>query len=157
RHFVKAGGGLRHVGLNGTSSDGSQGLYVFRTLDAFERTQADSFRQLFGPADLQLSANRLQAFIQDHWTLAPRLTIDLGARLDATDITPGIGVDVRQVSSRGGVAWMPAHDWVIRGGIGGFGDRAVLASLERAWLAQHRGVFEQVVDGDSAQRVLADT
>src|SRR5262249_13170330 len=134
----------------GTTADGARSLYVFRSLDAFQRGEADSIRQTFGGSDVDIVSQRTGAFIQDHWTAAAGLTIDAGIRFDATALTPSLGITSRQLSPRAGLAWMPAHDWVIRAGAGTFADRLVLASFERAWLAAYRGGFEQIAVAPAA-------
>jgi hypothetical protein len=69
---------------------------------------------------------------------------------DASAFPSSFGITNRQVSPRAGVAWMPAPEWVIRGGAGFFADRLVLAALERGWLAQQRHVAEYITDQRAA-------
>ena len=85
-----------------------------------------------------LSVIRTSAFVQDHWTPTPQITVDAGVRFDASAFPSSLGMTNRQLSPRAGVAWMPAAKWVIRGGAGLFADRLVLAAVERGWLAQKR-------------------
>jgi len=60
-----------------------------------------------------------------------------------------LGITDRQVSPRVGIAWTAAPQWVIRGGAGLFGDRLVLASVERALSTVRDGVVEYIGERDS--------
>jgi len=104
-------------------------------------------------ADFALSGTRVSTFLQDHWTPKQAITIDVGARFDASVFPSSLGITSRQVSPRVGVAWMPAAKWVVRGGAGLFADRLVLAAVERGWLAQQRQVVEYVADLSAAPSV----
>ena len=154
QHLLKAGAGLKHVGITGTVADGVRGLYTFRSLDTFLVGQPDSARLISGVATLNFAAWRASAFVQDHWTPVSTLTIDAGLRFDTTQFPSSLGLSNRQLSPRVGVAWTPASDWVVRGGAGWFADRIVLASIERALVAQQDGVVEQIADGHDARPSL---
>jgi hypothetical protein len=108
-----------------------------------------------GAAAFDLSLTRASAFVHDHWTPQPAITIDAGARFDASVFPSSLAITNRQVSPRAGVAWMPAAKWVIRGGAGLFADRLVLAAVERGWAAQQRQLVEYVTDQSSAPSVYA--
>jgi hypothetical protein len=148
-HFLKVGANVRHVAVTGTTTDGVRVLYTFRTLDAFLADQPDTMRRMSAGADVDVSVTRASGFIQDHWTPRPAVTIDAGARFDASLFPSSLGITNRQVSPRVGVAWMPTATWVIRGGAGLFADRFVLAAVERASLAQQHQVVEYITDGPS--------
>jgi Carboxypeptidase regulatory-like domain/TonB dependent receptor-like, beta-barrel len=149
-HLLRTGINLRHVGVTGTTADGSHGIDVFRTLDAFLGARPDTTRRMSAGAALDFSVTRASAFVQDHWTLHPALTVDAGARFDASVFPSSFGITSRQLSPRVGVAWMPVATWVVRGGAGVFADRLVLAALERGWLAQQHQVVEVATDQSSA-------
>jgi hypothetical protein len=146
-HFVKAGADVRHVTVTGRTSDGVGGIYLFRTPGAFLQGQPDQIRRMSAAADIDLSMTRVSAFAQDRWTPRPGLTIDAGARFDASVLPTSLDVTNRQVTPRAGVAWTPAANWVVRGGAGIFADRIVLAALERPWLTQERQRTELAADG----------
>jgi hypothetical protein len=146
-HFLKAGASVRQVAVAAATTDGVRGLYAFRTLDAFLERQADTIRSVSAGASVDLSVTRASAFIQDHWTPGPAVTIDAGVRFDASLFPESLGIRNRQASPRIGVACMPTVKWVIRGGAGVFADRFVLAAVERGWLAQQEGIVESITDG----------
>jgi hypothetical protein len=148
-HFLKTGVNVRHVGVTGTTSDGLHGIEAFRTLESFLNGQPEATRRMSTPADIALSVTRASAFLQDHWTPKPDITIDAGVRFDASVFSRSLGITNRQVSPRVGVAWMPAAKWVIRGGAGLFADRLPLAALERGSLAQQGGVVEYAMNQPS--------
>ena len=141
-HFLKAGLNVRRVGVTAATTDGIHGVGAYRTLDAFLAGRPETTRQMSAAADFDLSVVRTSAFVQDQWTPTPQITIDAGARFDASAFPSSLGMTDRQLSPRAGVAWMPAAKWVIRGGAGLFADRLVLAAVERAWLTRNRQVVE---------------
>ena len=149
-HFLKAGVNVRHVAVPGSTADGVRGIYLFRTLDAFLDRQPEAMRQLSAGANVDLAVTRASAFVQDHWTPQPTITLDAGVRVDASVFPSSFGIRNHKVSPRVGVAWTPAPKWVLRGGAGTFADRLVLAAVERAWLTQHHQVVEQITDALSA-------
>jgi hypothetical protein len=150
-HFLKAGANVRHVAVAGSTADDVRGIYLFRTLDAFLAGQPEAMRQLSAGADVvDLAVTRASAFVQDRWTPQSGLTIDAGARVDASVFPSLLGIRNRKVSPRVGLAWMPDAKWVFRGGAGTFADRLVLAAVERAWLTQQHQVVEQVANALSA-------
>ena len=151
-HFLKAGFNARYVVVTGTTTDGIYGVAAYRTVDAFLAGQGEASRQVSAGADVDLSVTRASAFVQDHWTPTPQVTVDAGVRFDASALPSSLSITNRQVSPRVGVAWMPAAKWVIRGGAGLFADRLVLAAVERSWLAQQRQVVEHAT-GQSAPSV----
>jgi hypothetical protein len=154
QHLWKAGVGIKHIGITGTVADGARGLYTFRSLDAFFAGQPDTERQVSASAPVDYGDWRSSAFLQDHWTPIPTLTIDGGVRFDTTRFPTSLGLSNRQVSPRGGLAWTLGHDWVVRGGGGWFADRIVLASIERALTAQEHGIVEHITEGDETRTSL---
>src|ERR1019366_5662579 len=90
------------------------------------------------------------AFLQDHWSLTRKLTVDLGLRYDFEQLPSLFQQDAKNLSPRVGLAYAVTPTWVVRTGYGIFFDRYVLASLNRA--IQKNGVnsVEQVLDRGAA-------
>jgi hypothetical protein len=156
-HFVKAGFDFTNLALTGIRSDGMGGVFQFRTLDAFLAGQPDSFRQVFGQSAVDLSTHRTGVFVQDHWTPVSQLTLDAGVRFDVETLPSRLDVDDKQWSPRVGVAWTPAPKWVLRGGVGRFADRLVLAAFEPSLLVDGQYGTEQVMNGTAASALLKMT
>jgi hypothetical protein len=144
--FVRAGADIRHVAVIGRTVDGIRGIYLFPTPEKFLAGQPDEARHMSAAADVDFATTRASAFVQDHWTPKPDLTIDAGARFDASVLPRSLGMTNRQVSPRLGLAWSPGATWVVRGGAGVFADRLVLAAVERAWVSEQRQVVERIAD-----------
>jgi hypothetical protein len=64
------------------------------------------------------------AFGQDHWTVSPRLAVDLGVRTESQVVSESL-----RVAPRGGISWnpFPHAGTVIRAGVGVFYDRVPLS------------------------------
>jgi hypothetical protein len=99
---------------------------------------------------VDFSVTSLGGFVQDHWSLARQLTVDLGVRYDFEHLPAGFNQDANNVSPRIGLAWSPSPKGVFRAGYGVFFDRYVLANLTRAIEKDGSQAFEQVADGDTA-------
>jgi hypothetical protein len=149
QHLLKAGAGFKRIGVTGSVADGVRGLYTFRSLDDFFASRPDGTRSMSAAASIDFAAWRGSAFVQDHWTPAPAVTVDGGVRLDVMGFPSSLGMSSHQVSPRIGIAWTAAPGWVIRGGAGTFADRLVLASIERAWSADQHGVTELIGAGNA--------
>ena len=70
-------------------ADGFGGIYIFATLPDFAAGRYDQFRQAFGESATSFAVQNYGAFVQDHWSVARRLTIDLGVRYDFEHL-PGV-------------------------------------------------------------------
>lgn len=147
-HFLKFGGSIRRLRVTGSTADGVAGVRIYRTLDDFLAGRPQETRIMSSSESLDLRTTRTSVFLQDHWTPRSTVTIDFGARFDATFLPRSLDITNRQLSPRVGFAYQPQGGWLIRGGAGVFADRIVLAALERPWLFRQRGVTERVfVDG----------
>ena len=80
RHLFSFGADLDWVRENVSAYDGFGAAYIFPTLDAFLNGQPDQYRQAFGNPRTNFVTPKYSDFIQDHWTLTSRLTIDAGIR-----------------------------------------------------------------------------
>jgi Carboxypeptidase regulatory-like domain/TonB dependent receptor-like, beta-barrel/TonB-dependent Receptor Plug Domain len=155
RHLLKVGGAVNRVSLRAAEPDGFGGVYLYGTLADFLAGRPDQFRQAFGQASVEFPVTSFGGFVQDHWSLAPQVTIDLGIRYDFEQLPGGFNQDAKNVSPRIGLAWSPSSRWVLRTGYGIFFDRYVLANLTRAIEKNGAQAFEQVADGDKAASLFA--
>jgi hypothetical protein len=155
KHLWKTGGVVNRVRLRASSPDGFGGVYQFSTLADFLAGRPDQFRQAFGGADVDFPVTSLGGFVQDHWSVAPRVTLDLGVRYDYERLPQGFNQDANNFSPRIGLAYSPISKWVLRAGYGIFFDRYVLANLARAIEKNGSQAFEQVAEGDAAVTTFA--
>jgi hypothetical protein len=130
-HLVKAGATLNHVSLDAAMADGFGGLLIFGSLSDFMAGLTDSLRQASGKIDTSFAVTNYGAFVQDHWSVARNLTVDLGLRYDFESLPGVFHEDRNNFSPRVGLAYHVAPDWMVRAGYGIFFDRYVLASLNR--------------------------
>jgi hypothetical protein len=154
RHLWKVGGTVNRVSLRATVLDGFGGLYLFGDLADFFAGSPDSFRQAFGDPGTNYAVTSYGAFVQDHISLLPHLTMDIGLRYDFEHLPAGFNEDSNNVSPRIGLAFSPTARWVLRAGYGIFYDREILANLNRA--IEENGVsgFEQVANGNLAANLF---
>src|SRR5712672_2069958 len=155
KHLWRAGGTVNRVRLRAGVPDSFGGIYLFNSLADFLAGAPDQFRQAFGNPNVDFPVTSFGGFVQDHWSLARQLTIDLGVRYDFERLPAGFNEDTNNVSPRIGLAWSPSSKLVFRGGYGIFVDRYVLANLARAIEKNGSRAFEQVADGVSAISLLA--
>lgn len=82
---------------------------------AYQMTEQITFSG--GKTPYSLSDTEYAAYGQDHWTLSPRVAIDLGVRTESQEVSESV-----RVAPRFGVAWspFPGHQTVIRSGFGLF-------------------------------------
>jgi hypothetical protein len=157
KHLWKMGGTVNRVRLVADAPDGFNGAYLFGSLANFLAANPDQFRQAFGSPQVDFPVTSFGGFIQDHWSLARHLTVDLGGRYDFEHLPAGFNQDMDNLSPRIGLAWSPSPRWVLRGGYGIFFDRYVLANLTRAIEKNGSQAFEQVADGSTAANLFALT
>ena len=150
KHVWKVGGTVNRVSLDATIQDGFGGLYLFSTLADFLAGHPIQFRQDFGGSKVEFPVSSFGGFAQDHWSVTPKVTVDLGIRYDFEHLPSEFNQATHDFSPRIGLAWSPAERWVFRAGYGIFFDRQVLANLARAIEKNGTQAFEQVVDGNAA-------
>jgi outer membrane receptor for ferrienterochelin and colicin len=155
KHLWKVGGAANRVRLRADAPDGFGSVYLFGSLADFLARNPDQFRQAFGNPNVNFPVTSFGGFVQDHWSLAAKLSVDLGVRYDFEHLPAGFNQDTNNLSPRIGVAWSPSPKWVFRAGYGVFFDRYVLANLTRAIEKNASQGFEQVADGSVAANLFA--
>ena len=155
KHVWKAGADVNRVRENADAEDGFAGVYLFNTVQNFLAGSPEQYRQAFGNPAVNFPVTIYGAFVQDHWSVAPRLTVNLGVRYDFELLPSGFNEDADNFSPRIGLAWSPSSRWVFRAGYGIFYDRYVLANLARAVDKNGSEAFEQVADGADAANLFA--
>lgn len=150
KHLLKAGFGLEDVALRAAVLDGFNGFYVFSDVAALAAKSPIFYTQAFGQPDTNFSVQRLDAFLQDHWTLNKTLTVDYGVRYDHNQLPPSFHSDVADFSPRLGIALSPAPNWVVRSGFGTFFDRYTLDAINRAIEFNGTQAYQQIVEGPGA-------
>jgi outer membrane receptor protein involved in Fe transport len=155
RHLWKVGGTVNRVSLRATVLDGFGSIYLFNSLaDFLSKGTPDSFRQAFGNPGTNMAATSYGVFVQDHFYLLPRLTVDLGLRYDFEHLPGAFNQDTNNFSPRIGLAYSPGSRWVLRAGYGIFYDRQVFANLNRAIAENGVSGFEQVANGSVAATIF---
>src|SRR5260221_7615747 len=155
KHLWKVGGTVNRVRLRADVPDGFDGVYLFGSPGDFLAGNPNQFRQAFGNSTVDFPVTSVGGFVQDHWSLARQLTVDLGVRYDFERLPAGFNQDANNVSPRIGLAWSPSPKWVFRAGYGIFFDRYVLANLTRAIDKNGSQAFEQIADGNAAVSLFA--
>src|SRR6266852_2242049 len=155
KHLWKVGGTVNRVRLRADVPDGFGSGYLFGSLTDFVAAHPNQFRQAFGSSTADFPVTSVGGFVQDHWSLARQLTVDLGVRYDFERLPAGFNQDTNNVSPRIGVAWSPFPRWVFRAGYGVFFDRYVLANLTRVIEKNGSQAFEQVVDRNAASSLFS--
>jgi outer membrane receptor for ferrienterochelin and colicin len=154
-HLWKVGGTVNRIRLRADVPDGFDGVYLFGSLEDFLAANPNQFRQAFGSPHVDFPVTSFGGFVQDHWSIARQLTVDLGVRYDFERLPAGFNQDTNNVSPRIGLAWSPSPKWVFRAGYGVFFDRYVLANLTRAIEKNGSQAFEQIADGNVAASLFA--
>ena len=149
-HLWKAGATINRAHESTALADGFGGLYIFANLVDFSARRPDQFRQAFGAVGADYAETSYGAFLEDHWTLTPKLTADVGLRFDFERLPGAFRQDIDNVSPRIGLAYALAPSWVVRGGYGIFFDRYILASLNRVMQKNGINAFERVLDDNAA-------
>lgn len=132
RHRISAGVTVRHVGLDADWRERFHGLFVFPTLEDFERGLPDVYSQAFGSTAFTLPTTQTGLWWQHRWQARDGLLLELGARADwqwfASPRVPDTGL---QASPRAGISWRPlrTRPLVLRAGFGLFVDRYPLGWL----------------------------
>ncbi|HWN99519.1 MAG TPA: TonB-dependent receptor, partial [Blastocatellia bacterium] len=157
-HLIRSGLTANHVRLHSFAPDGFGSVYLFGSLADFLTGRADTFRQAFGDPSTSFVVTSFGGFIQDHWSVNKRVTLDLGLRYDFEHLPNQCNQDTNNLSPRIGIAYSPSDTWVLRAGYGIFHDRYVLAFLNRALEKDGSRAFEQVVSNvDMASAIFQNS
>src|SRR5882762_4908548 len=105
KHLSKVGGTVNRVRLRADVPDGFDGVYLFGSLGDFLAGNPNQFRQSFGNSTVDFPVTSFGGFVQDHWSLARQLTVDLGVRYDFERLPAGFNQDTNNISPRVGLAW----------------------------------------------------
>jgi hypothetical protein len=146
-HVMTLGAHVESIRFSDTFLANRAGIWTFDSLDSLERGQASDYeRSLPGPLRpsnaLEFPTAQVGAYVQDRWSLGPKLTMTLGVRLDVPMFTKRAatnpvlesltGYDTGRlpgdhplVSPRIGMSYDVAGDGstFVRGGIGLFSAR----------------------------------
>jgi Carboxypeptidase regulatory-like domain/TonB dependent receptor/TonB-dependent Receptor Plug Domain len=154
RHLINFGGDLDWIHENVSAYEGFGAVYIFPTLDAFLSGAPDQYRQAFGNPSTHFVTPRYSGFIQDHWALTKRLTIDAGIRYDFEHLPAQFKEDRNDLAPRIGLAYSPSSEWALRAGFGIFFDSYLLAAVNGALEKNGIQAFEQVADGQAATQIF---
>ena len=154
RHLISFGADLDWIRENVSAHDGFGALYVFPNLNAFLNGQPDQYRQAFGNPSTNFATPKYSGFIQDHWTLTRRFTMDAGIRYDFEHLPSQFKHDTNDFAPRIGLAYSPSPDWALRAGFGVFFDRYLLAAVNSTLEKNGLQAFEQVADGQAATQIF---
>ena len=116
--------------------------------------QPDQYRQAFGSPNTNFATPKYSGFIQDHWTLAKRFTMDVGVRFDFEHLPAQFREDTNDFAPRIGLAYSPSPNWALRAGFGVFFDRYLLAAANNAIQKNGIQAFEQVAYGQAAAQIF---
>jgi hypothetical protein len=154
RHLIGLGGDFDWIREKASAYDGFGAVYIFPTLDAFLNGQPDQYRQAFGSPSTNFAAPKYSGFVQDHWTLTRRFTVDAGIRYDFEHLPAQFKHDINDFAPRIGFAYSPSPEWALRAGFGVFFDRYLLAAVKNALEKNGLQAFEQVADGQAAAKIF---
>lgn len=143
-HLLKAGAAVNWVHLSAAEMDGFGGLSLFASLADFAAGRAQQYRQVFGVPQTRFNVASYGGFVQDHWSVTRKLTLDLGLRYDFEQLPALFHEDSNNFSPRIGLAYHAAPGWVVRAGYGIFYDRYVLAALNRVMQLDGTTGYEQI-------------
>src|SRR6266567_5269783 len=79
KHLWKVGGTVNRIKLRADVPDGFDGVYLFGSLGDFLAGNPNQFRQAFGNSNVDFPVTSVGGFVQDHWSLASQLTVEMWA------------------------------------------------------------------------------
>ncbi len=158
-HRLSVGVDVHAVTLGANLRNRFGALYIFPTIDDFQRGRPDMFIQAFGSPHTDLVTIPFGTWLQDRWELRRGLSLELGFRFDRQRMPAHLSPSSNNVAPRLGLAWRPSVTMplVVRAGFGLFYDRYPLAYLNDALQKDGKQAFEQFAYGDMAWNAFATT
>jgi hypothetical protein len=151
RHLLQAGAGLDFVRLRSQVLDGQHGLFVFPTLAALTAGAPDFYTQsFFNNPSVNFAEQRINGYVQDHWTPIRGLAIDYGLRYDYNRLPSSLPQHPLNFSPRLGLAWTPIPSLILRSGFGIFYDRYLLSTINRLFELDGVQGFTQIIEDAAA-------
>ncbi len=156
RHRISFGAQFHSVHLDARLADHLAGIFLFPTLEAFERNQPDIYSQSFGNPNTQMDTRQASAWIQERWQATRPLFLEAGVRADRQWFSQSLPGSGWLLSPRAGLAWRPSpkRPLVFRAGFGLFYDRYPLVWLNQALWKDGRQGFETYQAGAAATAAL---
>jgi hypothetical protein len=152
-HLISFGADLDWIRERVSASDGFGAVYRFPTLDSFLHGQPDQYRQAYGSPNTNFATPRYFGFLQDHWTVTKRFTIDADMRYGFEYLPAELRQETNDFAPRLGLAYSPSANWVLRAGFGIFFDRYLLAA-NRALAKNGVQGSEQIAYGQAATQIF---
>jgi hypothetical protein len=144
RHLISIGYSYARSTYEGAVSNLS--VNVFRE----DHTLSSAISYPKGFLSSQATSNDVSVFVQDNWQIHPRLTVDLGVRVDNDSLSS----DTADVAPRVGFVFAPTRDnrTAIRGGWGIFYDKipinvAVFSRLPAQTITNYAPDGTNIIDG----------
>src|SRR5205085_761001 len=81
-HMLKFGSDVDHIHDSVSLGDGFAGYYIFPSVTAFLTGSPDEYLESWGSPRTEFAATKYAGFIQDHWALSTRITLDAGVRYE---------------------------------------------------------------------------
>jgi outer membrane receptor for ferrienterochelin and colicin len=150
-HFVKAGVDYSHVNLDAFVPQNFDGAFIFTTDAPFNADDQATYPFIYqvgsGNPFIEMSNNIVGLYVQDQWSVAPNLTLNIGLRWDYEDQTY-VKNDWQNFGPRIHFAWDPTRDGMtnVRGGFGMYYDQVFLnAGLISEIFAPGRFTFQTIL------------
>jgi hypothetical protein len=156
RHRLSAGASLHGVRFEGRLANRFAGVYLYPSLEAFERAAPAMYWQVRGRADTSMATTPAGLWFQERWQAGEGLLLEAGLRLDKQSMPEGAAESPANWSPRFGLAWRPGAKtpWIFRAGFGIFADRYPLAYLNDA-VQKGRGAATEYVRAGAGPEMAA--
>lgn len=148
-HTLTAGGGIKHVRARNASFGYGRGAYFYAGSPDLHPQPFLYVQGLAASGDATVAEPRSVSsfgFVQDDWTVRPRVTLNLGLRYDLERVSNvrgfQVAADTNNVQPRVGAAWDVRGQGrtVVRGGAGLYTQQHLLYTINRVELEGADGV-----------------